>query len=176
MDLRGIYPIRAAKRDEWEDAMALAWTTFMKYEAPDYTESGKESFLTFISDERMYQMFLIGEYHLFVAIDDGKGISFSPFDGNKAEKKEKIIGIISIRARTHISLLFVDERYHHRGVGRSLVNYAIMYIREEMGEKIVTVNSAPYAIEFYHRLGFFDTDIEQESDGIFYTPMSFLIR
>lgn len=159
MDLRHYYPIREAKRDEWEDAMSLAWTTFMKFEADDYSKEGVDSFLDFISDEKLYRMFLIGEYHVFVAVDD-----------------DKIIGVISLRARTHISLLFVDERYHHRGVGRNLVNYAAMFVREENKGRIITVNSSPYAENFYRRLGFKDTDSEQQKDGIIYTPMSLSIE
>ena len=159
MDIRGFYPIREAKRDEREDAMSLAWTTFMKFEASDYSEEGVQSFLDFISDEKLYRMFLIGEYHVFVAVDN-----------------EKIIGVISLRARTHISLLFVDEKYHHRGIGRNLVNYAAMFVREENKGKHITVNSSPYAENFYRRLGFKDTDTEQSKDGIIYTPMSLAIE
>ena len=159
MDQRHYYPIREAKRDEWETAMSLAWTTFMKYEAGDYPKEGVDSFLDFISDEKLFQMFLIGEYHVFVAVDN-----------------DKIIGVISLRARTHISLLFVDERYHHRGIGRNLVNYAAMFVREENKRTFLTVNSSPYAENFYRRLGFTDTDTQQQKDGIIYTPMSLSIE
>ena len=156
MDNRRIFPIRPAKRNEWEDAMALAWRTFMKFEAPDYSERGRDSFLEFISDEGLYKMFLLGEYHLFVALDD-----------------KKIVGIVALRARTHISLLFVDEMYHRQGLGRSLINYAAMYVAEEIRENIITVNAAPYATEFYHKVGFKDAGPMEENDGIRYTPMLF---
>lgn len=39
--------IRPAYRDEWDDAMALAWRTFMQYEACDFTPEGVESFQDF---------------------------------------------------------------------------------------------------------------------------------
>lgn len=163
MDNRKFYPIRPAKREEWEEAMSLAWTTFMKFEACDYSEQGAKSFLNFISDEKLYQMFLIGEYHLFVVIDDSRD-------------ENKIIGMISLRARSHISLLFVNERYHHRGIGRNLVNYASMFVREENRSKMITVNSAPYAEGFYKKLGFKAIDIEQENDGIISTPMTLFLE
>ena len=159
MDQRHFYPIREAKRDEWETAMSLAWTTFMKFEAEDYPKEGVDSFLDFISDEKLYRMFLIGEYHVFVAVDN-----------------ERIVGVISLRAMTHISLLFVDERYHKRGIGRNLINYVAMYVREELKRNILTVNSSPYAENFYRRIGFVDTDTQQQKDGIIYTPMSFTIK
>ena len=34
------YQIRNAYRDEWDDAMTLAWKTFMKFEADIYTDEG----------------------------------------------------------------------------------------------------------------------------------------
>ena len=33
------------------------------------------------------------------------------------------------------------------------------------------VNSSPYAVDVYHKLGFTDTDKEQMTNGIIYTPM-----
>ena len=38
------YEIRLAYREEWEDAMALAWKTFLEFEADDYTLEGIRSF------------------------------------------------------------------------------------------------------------------------------------
>lgn len=159
MDNRRFYPIRQAKIDEWEDAMSLAWRTFMKYEAPDYPKRGSESFLEFISDNGLYKMFCIGQYKLFIATDN-----------------DKIVGLISIRSRNHISLLFVDGAYHKRGIGRSLINYAAMYVREETKLTTITVAAAPYAIEFYHRLGFKDTGPQGISDGMIYVPMELNIQ
>ena len=37
----------------------------------------------------------------------------------------------------------------------------------------ITVNSSPYAVPVYHKLGFVDTDVEQISDGMRYTPMKY---
>ena len=159
MDNRKFYPIRRATRDEWESAMNLVWHTFLRFEAQDYSQKGIDSFLDFISDEGLHRMFLIGEYHMFVAVDDNN----------------RIIGVITLRARTHISLLFVDEHYHRQGIGRSLINYAAMYVREEMRDRSITVNAAPYAHEFYKRLGFKIMGPEQNVDGILSTPMIFNI-
>ncbi|WP_334295796.1 GNAT family N-acetyltransferase [Clostridioides difficile] len=39
----------------------------------------------------------------------------------------------------------------------------------------ITVNSSPYAVEVYHKLGFKDTAVEQIVDGIRFTPMKLLI-
>ncbi|MCQ4640814.1 GNAT family N-acetyltransferase [Blautia coccoides] len=39
--------------------------------------------------------------------------------------------------------------------------------------KEFTVNSSPYAVPVYHKFGFVDTDCEQLTDGMRYTPMKF---
>lgn len=146
--------VRPAYRQEWDDAMALAWRVFMKFEANDYTHEGIESFQDFITDSVLYRMFVMGTYQLFGAYDNGR-----------------MIGMITLRNETHISLLFVDEKYHRRGVGRTLIQYVSDYVRNEEGHGFMTVNAAPYAVEFYHRIGFTDTDGKQFNDGIWYTPM-----
>lgn len=146
--------IRPAYRSEWDDAMALAWRTFLQFEAQDYTPAGVESFLDFITDTVLYRMFVLGSYQLFGAYDNGR-----------------MIGMLSLRGETHISLLFVDEKYHRRGIGRGLIDYVSRYVLIEEGHGSITVNAAPYATGFYHRLGFVDTGAEQASDGIRYTPM-----
>jgi GNAT superfamily N-acetyltransferase len=151
--------VRPAYREEWDDAMALAWRTFMKFEAHDYTKEGIESFQDFITDTILYKMFVIGSYQLFVA-----------YEG------DRLVGMITLRNETHISLLFVDEYYHRRGIGRHLMEYVSEYVKNEEGHRILTVNSAPYATEFYHRIGFVDTGMLQINDGIYYTPMEMSIK
>ncbi len=153
--------IRPAKQEEWESAMALAWRTFLHFEASDYTPQGVESFLDFISDTTLNRMFIMGNYQLFVAVEA---------EPEKAAG-EKIIGLISLREVNHISLLFVDEKYHKQGIGRSLLNYAASYLYEEKGKIFCTVNAAPYAVEFYKRIGFHAVKQEESRDGIRYTPM-----
>ena len=146
--------VRSAYRDEWDDAMALAWRTFMQFEARDYTAEGISSFQDFITDTTLYRMFVMGAYQLFCAVE-GK----------------KLVGIISLRNETHISLLFVDASYHKKGIGRALIEYLGNYVFLEEGCQKMTVNAAPYAVEFYHKLGFYDIGLEQTNDGIRYTPM-----
>ena len=150
--------VRPAYRGEWDEAMRLAWRTFVRYEAADYTEAGVQSFLDFISDNVLYRKFIMGSYQLFGAYDN-----------------QKMVGMISLRSQTHISLLFVDEKYHKMGVGRRLIEYVSDYVLHEEGHHAITVNAAPYAVEFYHKVGFYDTDKEESNDGIRYTPMERVI-
>ena len=146
--------IRPAYRSEWDDAMALAWRTFMQFEAQDYTPEGVGSFQDFITDTVLYRMFMLGVYQLFGAFDNGR-----------------MVGMLSLRGGGNISLLFVDGKYHRRGIGRGLIEYVSQYVLTEEGHGSITVNAAPYATGFYHRMGFVDTDTEQACDGIRYTPM-----
>lgn len=152
----GIFPfeIRMAYESEWEDAIALAWRTFLQFEAGDYGPGGVKSFEEFITDNTLRRMFIMGAYQMLVALDGGN-----------------IVGMITLRNNSHISLLFVDARYHRKGIGSALLSYLCGYMRTELGKKKVTVNSSPFGVAFYHRLGFKDLQTEQTADGIRYTPM-----
>ncbi len=150
-----LYQIRSAYRDEWDDAMALAWRTFLRFEADIYTAEGIRHFEDFITDTTLHRMFLLGAYQMFVALDHNR-----------------IVGMITLRNASHISLLFVDEKYHRQGIGRALIEYLREYLLSEAGVDRVTVNAAPYGVAFYHKLGFRDLRPE---DGIKYTPMEFIL-
>ena len=152
------YQIRSAYQGEWDDAMDLAWRTFLRFEADVYTEEGIRNFEDFITDTTLHKMFLVGIYQLFVALDHGK-----------------IIGMITLRNKSHISLLFVDEKYHRQGIGRALIAHLQEYLLERNAVERVTVNAAPYGVAFYHKLGFHDIRPEEEKDGIRYTPMEFVL-
>ncbi len=148
------FTFRMAVEKDWEPAMKLAWETFLVFEAQEYSDEGIESFRDFISDQWLKKMFLKGEYQMIVALDG-----------------DKVIGIITVRNRCHISLLFVDKEYHRKGVGSTLINRLGEYLITEVGVDYMTVNSAPYATEFYHKLGFWDLAPRQEKQGIIYTSM-----
>lgn len=152
------YQIRNAYREEWQDAMALAWKTFLRFEADVYSPEGVKNFENFITDSTLYRMFVMGAYQMFVAVEHSR-----------------LVGMITLRDTTHISLLFVDEAYHRQGIGRGLIGYLADYLRTEVGAERVTVNSSPYGVGFYHKMGFRDIRPEETKDGIIYTPMEFIL-
>lgn len=155
MNIEGLrYIVRPALLEEWEDAMSLAWKTFVKYDAVDYTKEGIQSFADFISDKKLHQLFLNGTYEMFVAINNNK-----------------IVGIITLRDKSHISLLFVKEEYHRNGIGSSLVTKVRQYVLKKYGIPYVTVNAAPYGIDFYHSVGFVDIGKRRVHKGIIVAPM-----
>ena len=106
--------IHRASKMEWQPAMDLAWRTFLRYEAGDYTNEGIRSFQEFVSDGRLEQLFLRGSYHLYVATHDGE-----------------IVGMITKRDVRHISLLFVDSDYHKMGIGKALITYLAAELRKD---------------------------------------------
>ncbi|MDR0949199.1 MAG: GNAT family N-acetyltransferase [Lachnospiraceae bacterium] len=148
------YEIRWARHQEWETAMRLVWRTFLKFEGDVYSECGIKKFHEFITDKNLQSAFVRGEYQVLVAIDG-----------------RRIIGVASIRDRNHLSLLFVDEHYHKRGVGRNLLEYLFRYLKEEVGERFITLKASPYAVGFYRKLGFRIVTPEQQYSGIRVTAM-----
>ena len=87
-----------------------------------------------------------------------------------AYDNRELKGVIATNEnRKHICCFFVKAQYHRQGIGRKLWEYLLVNGRSE----IITVNSSPYAVPIYHKLGFVDTDVEQLSDGMRYTPMKY---
>lgn len=152
--MRKIYEVRWARESEWASAMKMIWRTFVKFEGKDYSEEGIKNFFDFITDDDLYVSFLKGEYQLMVALCDGQ-----------------IIGAGSIRSGHVLSLLFVDENYHHCGVGSALLNKLCDYLKREAGERYISLMAAPYAVDFYRKQGFLAVRPEMEISGIRVTPM-----
>lgn len=150
--------IQKGKEEDWEDAMLLAYRTFQKYVASGYTEEGVNNFVDFISDQHLFRMFMVGEYHLWVAKDE---------EGN-------IIGMGSLRSGNHISLLFVDENYLRMGIGTAIINVMEEYVKE-INKDSITVNASPFGIPFYHSIGFEDTGKQTVNGGMTITPMRKLL-
>lgn len=148
------YEIRWARPEEWAPAMKMIWKTFMKFEGEDYTEEGIRNFFEFITDDDLYRAFLKGNYQMMVALDEGR-----------------VVGAGSIRNCNHLSLLFVDEEYHHQGIGASLLWNLCEYLEKEAGERYMSLKAAPYAVNFYRKLGFRPVAPEEEYSGIRVTPM-----
>lgn len=150
--------IRKAEPADWDGAMELAFRVFLKYEAMEYGPEGIKNFAQFVTDEDLKKMFLIGEYLLFVA-----------------KEEDKLVGLISLRSGNHISLLFVAEEYHRRGIGTRLVRHLQEYMLQNTRYEKLTVFASPYGVPFYHKIGFADIGKETRRGGIIYTPMEFYL-
>ena len=159
MKEEGDFEIRFAEEDDWEAAMGLAWKTFLEFESRDYAPEGTRSFEDFITDSGLKRMFLSGDYKLMVAWNKGK-----------------LVGMITLRDKTHISLLFVEKNCHRQGIGRGLVEQMADYAKRAFGARRLTVNASPYGVLFYHKLGFRDLGPQCRQDGIIYTPMEYVLQ
>lgn len=141
------------------EALAMIWRVFEEFEAPDYSDEGIQEFRRFIA---------------LNAIKEGLGaqqlILWCCFE------EAKVIGAIAVRPPCHIALLFVDKAYQRRGIARSLYRCALDFCAKNSQTGEMTVNSSPYAIEAYHRLGFVDTMPEQVVNGLGFTPMKHTFR
>lgn len=153
------YEIRELVLGDLRVALQLVRNVFMKFEAPDYSDEGIKTFIDFIEIDSISKMFKEDILKFWGCFDN-----------------DKIIGVIAIRNPSHISMLFVDGRYHKQGIGRKLFKEALMTIKNNVAIDKITVNSSPYAVEVYHKLGFKDNNIEQTVDGIRFTPMQFNIN
>lgn len=140
--------IRKIDNEQTTNAIQLIWTTFLQFEAPDYSDEGVQSFRRFIENKDILKTL---EY-------------FGAYENSELK------GIIATKNnRKHICCFFVKAKYHRQGIGRRLWEYILNNSKNEE----FTVNSSPYAVPVYHKLGFVDTDSEQLTDGMRYTPMKF---
>lgn len=144
------YTVRPLLPEEMEEALALVWEVFQEFEAPEYSEEGIAEFAGFIRPAAVAERVAREEFQVWGCIADGK-----------------VVGVIATRPPCHISLLFVDKTYHRRGIAKALLRRVL----EGNGGGVVTVNSSPYAVEAYRRMGFRDTGGEQTVNGIRYVPM-----
>lgn len=137
------------------DALDLVWEVFEKYEAPEYEEMGVKTFRHFIEYSNMVEKVNKGEMNFW-------GCYVNSY----------LVGVIALRERQHISLLFVREQFHHLGIARRLVRVAVDCVKSmEPKIRAVTVNSSPYAVGFYKKVGFQALGPEQTADGIRFTSM-----
>ena len=132
--------------EQISEAVSLVWEVFSRFEAPEYSAEGIKEFRSFLDNESEMQ-----KLNFYGAFIEGK-----------------LAGVLAMRQQ-HISLFFVDEKYHRRGIGKNLFET----MQKDFGIKRFTVNSSPYAVKIYERLGFKSTDTEQITNGIRYTPMHF---
>ena len=148
------YIFETIKIEELEETLALVKKVFDEFEGPCYSQEGRENFYKFASYENVKE--LLERNMQIIVVKD----------------QNKIIGMVAYRDNSHISMLFVDKNYHKQGIASKLVKMVNFNCRQN-NKKLqnITVNSSPYAVEFYHKLGFEDTNTEQLVDEIRFIPM-----
>lgn len=132
----------------------MVWDVFCEFEAPEYSDQGIKTFKEFIDPEK-----------LLIQVRDHNFKMYCCFD------RDILVGVLAFK-EAHISLLFVRKSYHRKGIAKKLLDIAVKDILKlNPAVQELTVNSSPYAVEIYKRLGFISTDVMQEKDGIIFMPM-----
>lgn len=134
------------------EAKVLIKKVFMQFEAPDYSEEGVAHFMSYL-DEELEKELAKNQLQLW---------------GTRVN--QQLIGILAIRSAKHVALLIVDEAHHRKGIAKGM--YQAML--SELSPKQLTVNSSPYAVPAYERLGFQRNGDEKTVSGIRFQPMIFI--
>jgi predicted GNAT family N-acyltransferase len=150
--------IENLRKDEIMEFSKLTNEVFDEFVGRDYSDEGKKTFKEYTKEKAIIER--INNNEFFVA-----------------KYKNKIIGIMEIRNKNHISLFFVLKEFHGKGIGRKLFEYYINIIKQNNnGIKTITVNSSFYGEKVYKALGFIKTHEAQEKDGIKYIPMEYNVN
>ena len=133
--------------DEIKDATELMWDVFLQFVASEYSEEGIQAFRASLDDqERNAAMTWYG------AFENGH-----------------LVGVLCMRKPQHIGDFFVRADFQGKGHGRQL--FARM--KEDYTDQHFTVNSSPYAVPIYQKLGFRAIGPEQVVDGLRFIPMEY---
>ena len=140
-------------------AMNLIEECFNKFVAPDYSEKGIETFEnSFIHNQKFINKFSNGIERMYGAYSDSM-----------------LVGCLSINIYNTVSCVFVKGEFHRKGIATILFNFIIKELKER-NERIIKLNSSPYAVPFYHSIGFEDIGEEADYEGIRYIPMRYEIK
>lgn len=148
------YLIRKVKDTELDRAFSLIWRTFLEFVAPDYTEEAVDNFKRNIIDNMDYRTFFTS----------GKEVMYGAYS------KDELLGVVSVRGSDFISCVFVNKAYHRNGIAKALFSQVISDLKKQE-VKSIKLNSTPYAVPFYHSIGFKDLGKQQTYQGILFTPM-----
>lgn len=146
--------IRDMHIDEVKLVSDLVLRSFSAFIAPGLNEEGQTEILNFASVENLATRHAAGHFTLVAEIDD------------------QLAGMIQVRCPGHVLMLYVDEKFHRRGIAQHLMQSAVERIRLEFPEvELVTVNSSTYAVTAYRRMGFEAISEELCKGGVVFTPM-----
>lgn len=126
-----------------------------EYIVHESSPDGAASFLA-DNDEMGVRGFLARGHVYHVALVDGE-----------------LAGFVAVRDRSHVFHLFVDKRWHRRGIARRLWETARDAAVAEGGEGSFTVNSSNYAVPVYESFGFVRVAPTQCVKGLYFNPMRY---
>lgn len=153
------YFVRILENEEVDDGFELIYRVFMQCLAPIYSWEGVQTFCKgFTNNKHFRNKFRTGQEWMYGAFEE-----------------EELIGVVSISKQFHISCVFVDPMYQHRGIGKMLFAAVLGDAQKGLVEKI-NLNASPQGVGFYEKLGFYATKQEQNVQGIIFTPMELILK
>lgn len=147
------YSYRAMQRGEEREIIALVRRVLAACVAPTFAPQGVAEFHRFLDalPQRLAQR-----------------VSFVLL----ALQGEQPVGMIEMRGRDHVALLFVDLPHQRRGIGRALLAQAIVRARRaDPTITTISVNASPNAVAAYEHMGFQATGPERQMNGMRFVPM-----
>lgn len=135
-------------------SLTLVRDVFWEFEAVEYEDEGIMEFSDYIEYDNILRM-----------MDEGRMVILGCFEN------KRLAGVLALVPPGHISLMFVGKAYHRRGIARDLMEETVRCVRKLTAADQLTVNSSPYAVPVYQKLGFTPAGPEQTVNGIRFTPM-----
>ncbi|WP_409300503.1 GNAT family N-acetyltransferase [Peribacillus sp. SCS-155] len=146
--------IRQMNLEEVKEVSQFVHRVFNNFIAPDYSKEGIFTFKRINEPAAIEKRSRENHFVLIASVDNF------------------MAGVMEISDYRHISMLYVDGRYQNRGIAKSLLATAVNKILKQCPDlDFITVNSSPYGIKAYEKLGFQKTDEEQEVQGLRFLPM-----
>ncbi|MFC2168998.1 GNAT family N-acetyltransferase [Acidobacteriota bacterium] len=146
--------IQPIKKREAKQVCDLIIQVFHEFIAPHYSNDGVLEFQKYINPDSLMQR---QKKNHFILV---------------AETEKRIVGMIEIRNKSHISLLFVDQQFQRNGISRKLLQRSLeICLKRQPDLSKFSVNSSPNAVHVYEKLGFYQTGPEQIKNAIRFTPM-----
>jgi hypothetical protein len=153
--------IKELGKNDIKQALDLVNRVFSEFVAVDYSEQGNKSFNDYLK---------IKYEEVTNDVQAGHKKVWGYF------QNDEIIGVIATKDVSHIALMFVDKQHHQKGIAKQLYNKVLSETTDYTDVTKVTVNSSPYAVPVYERLGFIKTHEQQEKEGIIYIPMTHTLK
>ena len=145
---------RLMQAGEEQEVCALVIRVFNEFVAHQYSDNGIQEFLKYVEPHRLSERCQKDDF-VVLAISQGK-----------------IVGMIELVEKNHVSLFYTEGEHQRTGIGRELLKKALeICVRDEPKITGITVNSSPNAVSIYQKLGFSVMEPEQLKNGIRFVPM-----
>lgn len=147
--------VRMLEKKDIPEAVKLIREGYDKFVAHDYTPEGTVHFYEYASEEALGARIDGGTHFALAALKDGE-----------------LLGIIEMRDFEQCTMFFVKAKVHGQGIGRWLFEEAVSHCHaKKQNLRKVSVNSSPYAVPVYKKLGFKAVGTLKEENGVVYQPM-----